>query len=269
MLGDFMVHPSLATADIDRARRWYEERLGLQPVLDSPSLVAYQLDQTIFTVFETPAAGSARNTVAIWRVPDLRAEIARLGARGVAFEDLDFGGGERTIDKIMTSPDPFGGAALNAWFRDGDGNWIGLVEQPDHPGEPRAEMGIGASLAAADLRRAQAWYAEKLGLEPLHVIEGEELVYRQGPTHLTIYATPSAGTAKNTVAVWRVDDLRAEVAALRSRGVEFDDYEIGNARTVDGIYTDSDDGSLAAWFVDSEGNTLGLAEDHGERIRPR
>jgi len=46
-------------------------------------------------------------------------------------------------------------------------------------------------------------------------------------------------------------------------------YEIGGVETIDGIYTDPDDGSLAAWFVDSEGNTLGLVEDHGESIRPR
>ncbi|MBI3751292.1 MAG: VOC family protein [Chloroflexi bacterium] len=130
-------------------------------------------------------------------------------------------------------------------------------------------MGVGASLAASDLARARAWYADKLGLQPLHVIEGEEMVYRQGATHLTIYVTPAAGSAKNTVAVWRVDDLRAEVAALRSRSVVFGDYEIGDLRTVDGVYTDRDDGSLAAWFTDSEGNTLGLVEDHGEPIRPR
>src|SRR5207244_9297867 len=99
-------------------------------------------------------------------------------------------------------------------------------------------------------------------------IAGDELVYRDGATHFTIYATPSAGTAKNTVAVWRVADLRSEVAALRSRGVEFKDCEIGDGRTVEGIYTDADERSLAAWFDDSEGNTLGLAEDRGERISP-
>jgi catechol 2,3-dioxygenase-like lactoylglutathione lyase family enzyme len=269
MLSDYMVHPSLASADIAGAREWYAQRLGLEPFLAFPSLLAYQVGPTIFTVFETAAAGSAQNSVALWRVPDLRDEMTRLGARGVVFEDLDLGGGERTIDGVLTSTDVLGGTVRNAWFRDGDGNWIGMVEQPDHPGEPPADMGVGASLAAADLARARAWYADKLGLEPLHVVEGEELVYRQGATHLTIYVTPAAGTAKNTVAVWRVNDLRAEVAALRARGVVFGDYEIGGERTVDGIYRDPDDGSLAAWFVDSEGNTLGLVEDHGESIRPR
>jgi catechol 2,3-dioxygenase-like lactoylglutathione lyase family enzyme len=269
MLSDFMVHPSLATTDLGQARDWYAQRLGLAPFLALSGLLVYQVGPTIFTVFETPAAGTAENTVALWRVPDLRAEMARLRARGVAFEDLDLGGDQRTIDGIMTSTDVTGGTVLNSWFRDGDGNWIGMVEQPEHPGEPPAGMGVGAALAAADLVRARAWYADKLGLEPLHFIEGEELVYRQGATHLTIYVTPSAGTAKNTVAVWRVDDLRSEAAALRSSGVVFGNYEIAGVRTVDGVYTDPDDGSLAAWFVDSEGNTLGLVEDRGEPIRAR
>jgi catechol 2,3-dioxygenase-like lactoylglutathione lyase family enzyme len=269
MLSDFQVHPSLATADIGQARSWYAERLGLEPFLAFPSLLAYQVGQTVFTVFETSTARTAENTVAIWRVPDLRAEVTRLRGRGLVFEELDFGADDRTIDGIETSTDPQGGIVRNAWFRDGDGNWIGMVEQSDQPGEPQAAMGFGASLAASDLTRAQAWYADKLGLEPLHVYDGELLVYRQGHSHLSIYATPSAGTAKNTVAVWRVDDLRAEMRGLRSRGVVFEDYEFGDEKTVDGVYTNPDDGTLAAWFVDSEGNTLGLVEDRGEPIRPQ
>ena len=269
MLSDYMVHPSLATASIDKARAWYAERLGMNPLLAFPSLLAYQVEQTIFTVFETPAAGTARNTVAVWRVPDLLAEVAGLRARGVALEDLKLGSGNRTIAGISTTTDPFGGVVRNAWFRDGDGNWISMVEQPDHRGEiTPGEMGVGLALAVAELARARRWYAEKLGLEPLHVL-ADELVYRQGATGFTMFETPSAGTAKNTVGVWRVDDLRAEVEALRSRDVVFAAYQIGDTSTVDGIYTDPDDGSLAAWFVDSEGNTLGLAEDRGERIRPR
>ena len=270
MLTDYAVHPSLATADIPRARAWYAERLGLEPIREFPSLLAYQVGPDVFTVFETPAAGTAQNTVAIWQVPELRAEVARMRSRGLVFEDLDFGGGDRTVDGVMTDVDPEGLPILNAWFRDADGNWISLVEQADHPGEPSTgDTGIGAALAAVDLVRARDWYRDKLGLEPLHYVDGQEMVYRQGPTHFTVFQTPSAGTAKNTVAVWRVDDLRAEMAELRSRGVGFEDYDLGDARTVDGILTDPDDGSLAAWFVDSEGNTLGVVEDHGDPIRPR
>jgi catechol 2,3-dioxygenase-like lactoylglutathione lyase family enzyme len=222
MLSDYRVHPSLASSDIEKARRWYAERLGLEPIRAFPS---------------------SRTSI---------------------------GGEEQTIDGIMAGADSEGADILNAWFRDGDGNWISIVEQPEHPGEPPAAIGVGAMLAAADLARARAWYADKLGLEPVHYLPGEEMVYRQGATQFSVYQTESAGTAKNTVAVWRVDDLGAEAAALRARGVVFGDYEIGGVKTVDGIYTDPDDGSLAAWFVDSEGNTLGLVKTtespsaHGE-----
>jgi catechol 2,3-dioxygenase-like lactoylglutathione lyase family enzyme len=269
MLTDYEIHASLATRDIAAARTWYAEKLGLEPFTAFPGLLAYQVGPTMFTVFETPSAGTAENTVAVWRVPDLRTEVARLRDRGVVFEAVDDGPEDRTIDGIMATVDPEGSPVLNAWFRDGDGNWISLVEQADHPDRPPAGFGIGPSLAAADVARARAWYAERLGLEPVTVYKGEELVYRQGKTRFTVFRTPAAGSAKNTVAVWRVADLRAEVATLRQRGLGFEDYDFDGAGTVDGVYANPDDGSLAAWFVDSEGNTLGLVEDAGEPIRPR
>jgi catechol 2,3-dioxygenase-like lactoylglutathione lyase family enzyme len=153
---------------------------------------------------------------------------------------------------------------LNAWFKDADGNWVSFVEQPPEPGEEPREPGIIPMLAASDLQRARAWYSAKLGLEPYREYD-EELVYRSGMTHLSIYATPSAGTAKNTVAEWHVDDLRAEVAALRARGVVFEEYDLGSIRTVEGIMTESD-GSLNAWFTDSEGSILGLVEGQGDQM---
>ena len=262
MLRDFRVHPSLATSDAVRARAWYAEKLGLEPIREWERLLIYSLPPTMFTVYQTPSAGTAQNTVAVWGVDDLVSEVARLGARGLVFEDIEFGPDDRTVDGIMTSPGEVG-PVLNAWFRDGDGNWISLVQQPPEPG---LEPGIVPMLAASDLERARAWYADKLGLEPSLAVDGELLAYRSGMTHLSIYATPWAGTAKNTVAVWRVDDLRREIAALRARGVVFEDYDFGDARTVDGVMTDPDDGSLNAWFKDSEGNVLGIVEDHGDLL---
>ncbi|HEX8024695.1 MAG TPA: hypothetical protein VF484_00680, partial [Candidatus Limnocylindrales bacterium] len=261
MLTDYPVHPSLATRDISLARTWYAQNLGLEPIVDLGSLLAYQIERTIFTVYETPAAGTAQNTVALWLVGDLHAEMGRLRARGLRFEDLDLGTDGRTVDGVMTNHDPTGGAeVLNAWFRDGDGNWIGMVQQPEHGDEKPAEPGIAMALAASDLARARAWYSAKLGLEPIHAYD-DELVYRQGATEFSVYATPSAGSAENTVGVWRVADLRSEVAALRGRGVVFNDYEAGDDRTVDGVYANPENGNLDAWFTDSEGNILGLVED--------
>jgi hypothetical protein len=65
-----------------------------------------------------------------------------------------------------------------------------------------------------------------------------------------------------------VDDLRSEAAALRAHGVVFNDYELGAEKTVDGVYRNPDDGTLIAWFTDSEANILSLVEDHGTPIRP-
>ena len=269
MLSDYAVHPSLATRDISMARAWYSTNLGLEPIADLGSLLAYQFERTVFTVYETPVAGTAQNTVALWLVADLRAEMARLRVRGLPFEDLHLGSDGRTVEGVMTNHDPTGGAdVLNAWFRDWDGNWIGMVQQREHSDEQAAQLGISLSLAASDLVRARGWYSEKLGLEPIHA-DNEELVFRQGATDFSMYATPSAGSAKNTVGVWRVADLRSEVAALRARGVVFNDYEVGDDTTVDGVYTNPDDGTLDAWFTDLEGNILGLVEDHGVAIAPR
>ena len=69
----------------------------------------------------------------------------------------------------------------------------------------------------------------------------------------------TAGTAEpQTKASWRVSDLAAEVAELRSRGVAVEDYDEPGLRTVDGV---ADVGfALAAWFVDPDGNSIGLLQ---------
>jgi predicted enzyme related to lactoylglutathione lyase len=182
-------------------------------------------------------------------VPDLRAEVARLKARGVVFEEYDMPG-LYTEDGIAE----FDGGGRLAWFKDSEANIIGLAESPGDKRPPS----IAPMIAAADLARAKAWYADKLGLQPVQEVGGD-LVYTSGDSMFTVYLTEFAGTAKNTVAVWRVPDIRAEMAELRGRGVVFEDYDFGDWKTVDGVMTDPD-GSLAAWFTDSEGNVLGLVQ---------
>ena len=79
-----------------------------------------------------------------------------------------------------------------------------------------------------------------------------------GDTWLYLYATPSAGTAQNTIAGWTVTDIETVMADLRERGVTFEDYDFGELKTVDGLV---DFGmAKAAWFKDSEGNTYELSE---------
>src|SRR5262245_6070648 len=112
-------------------------------------------------------------------------------------------------------------------------------------------------LAAADVARAKAWYAEVLGLEPLDP-EEEALVYRVEGTTFGIYPSENAGTNKATSVRLVVDDFDAAHAELRSKGVVFQEYDLGpDFRTVDGVLT-SPDGERTCWFMDSEGNTLAM-----------
>jgi catechol 2,3-dioxygenase-like lactoylglutathione lyase family enzyme len=187
-----------------------------------------------------------------WAVPEVRDAVARLRERGVTFGEYDFGD-FKTVDGIMETPDGF----QNAWFKDLDGNIVGVVKDAAVP----AEGAVAAMLPAADLERAKAWYADKLGFEPTNEMPGFVLDYRSGDTRFEVYKTEFAGTAKNTVAVWRLAGIRDEVGRLRGRGVTFEEYDFGpEGRTVGGILAEGES-DLNAWFVDSEGNILALAED--------
>ncbi len=121
-----------------------------------------------------------------------------------------------------------------------------------------AAFPIHASVASADLARARAWYEQKLGLTPDREDPGGVWYRFAGDTWLYLYATPSAGTARNTVAGWTVAGIEAVMSALREQGVSFEDYDFGDLKTIDGL---ADFGTAkAAWFKDSEGNTLELSE---------
>ena len=77
-----------------------------------------------------------------------------------------------------------------------------------------------------------------------------------GGTGFLLYPTPNAGQAPNTLMTFSSKDVRADVIALRARGVVFEEYDFPGLKTVDGVARLGDrDG---AWFKDSEGNILAL-----------
>ena len=113
-----------------------------------------------------------------------------------------------------------------------------------------------ATIPAADFARAQNWYEQKLGLKP-RVTEPMGAIYDLGGgTGFLLYPTPNAGQAPNTLMSFGSVDVRADVAALRKRGVVFEDYDFSGLKTQDGVAKLGD--REGAWFKDSEGNILAL-----------
>jgi catechol 2,3-dioxygenase-like lactoylglutathione lyase family enzyme len=118
---------------------------------------------------------------------------------------------------------------------------------------------VEATVPTEDLARARRFYEEILGLSPVgHEARGVDVVYAcGGQTRLRVYdsGVPEF-PPRHTLAHFMVEDVPATVAELRGRGVVFDDYDLPELNTIDGIARV--DGHRMAWFRDSDGNILGL-----------
>lgn len=119
---------NLPAADIQRAMRWYDEKLGLKPVMDlRESGQLYRTGGSYWLIYQTPAAGTGKHTLAGWVVPNIDEAMTEMRARGVVFEDYDMGDqGPTTENGVARGPD--GGAA--AWFTDSEGNILAITELP-------------------------------------------------------------------------------------------------------------------------------------------
>jgi catechol 2,3-dioxygenase-like lactoylglutathione lyase family enzyme len=115
---------------------------------------------------------------------------------------------------------------------------------------------ITAIVPTTDLGRARRFYAETLGLSDSGAAApGPQVIYRcGGGTLLEVYERPTAGEAEHTLASWEVPDVRAAVDELRERGVRFEDYDLPQFKTEDGVATAGE--FQSAWFRDPDGNIL-------------
>ena len=125
MFNDLPLSPRLPASDLARAKAWYREMLGLEPAAEDQAGLWFQTGGQWFLVYETPNAGTARNTAAGWTVPDLLSTMAVLRERGVTFDDVDMGGGFRTVNGLLEI-----GPVKIAWFKDSEGNTFELSEVP-------------------------------------------------------------------------------------------------------------------------------------------
>lgn len=124
MLKDKAVAATLAVSDLDRARGFYEETLGLEPAEENPGAVTYKVGPSFLVVYPSDYAGTNRATGATWAVGDeFDAVVVDLQTKGVSFEQYDFPDATREGDiHIM-------GDMRAAWFKDPDGNIVSLVNQ--------------------------------------------------------------------------------------------------------------------------------------------
>lgn len=115
---------------------------------------------------------------------------------------------------------------------------------------------IMAIVPTTDIARAKAFYGETLGLAEANAsTPGPQVIYRcGGGTLLEVYERPTAGEAQHTLASWAVSDVRAAVDLLRNRGVGFEEYDLTEVKTDDGISSSGD--NQEAWFRDPDGNIL-------------
>ena len=128
MLSSSRVEANIPAADLQRARDFYADALGLAPEREIEGIqLAYRTDGgTRFNVYETAYAGQAGHTIAQWHVDDIESEVRDLKAKGVTFEIYEDMPGVRW-DGEIASIDGMGRAA---WFKDSEGN-IMCVDQED------------------------------------------------------------------------------------------------------------------------------------------
>jgi catechol 2,3-dioxygenase-like lactoylglutathione lyase family enzyme len=128
MLENAKVATRLPAQDLDRARAFYSEKLGLDPVEERPGGLRYECAEGEFVLFQSTGEPSGAHTQIAIEVEDLDAVVAELRSRGVVFEEYDFPGFTTVngIAEIEGNYPSKGTADRAAWFRDSEGNVIGI-----------------------------------------------------------------------------------------------------------------------------------------------
>jgi catechol 2,3-dioxygenase-like lactoylglutathione lyase family enzyme len=128
MLTDSEAATRLPAKDLERARRFYSEKLGLEPIEERPGGLRYRCGGGSFGLFASAGAASGTHTQMGWDVADIEATVATLRSRGVVFEEYDLPG-LKTVNGIARIEGNYPSKGVGeraAWFRDSEGNLLGL-----------------------------------------------------------------------------------------------------------------------------------------------
>ena len=120
MLGNARVATRIPTRDIERARRFYSEKLGLEPVEERPGGLLYRCSSGAFVLFESSGSSPGTFTQMAFDVDDIDAVVADLERRGV---ELEYGG----VAEVEGNYPSKGGRGERAvWIRDSENNLLGI-----------------------------------------------------------------------------------------------------------------------------------------------
>ena len=128
MLRKGRVATRLPAQDLERAKAFYAEKLGLAPLEEREGGVWYVCASGEFALFESAGRASGDHTQIGWEVDDIEATVRELRARGVVFEEYDFPG-LTTVNGIADIEGNYpskGSGERGAWFRDSEGNMLGI-----------------------------------------------------------------------------------------------------------------------------------------------
>jgi predicted enzyme related to lactoylglutathione lyase len=123
MLSAAPIRAYIPVSDVSRARKFYEENVGLRPKEEYAGGVIYECAGAEVFMYPTSNAGTSKASQAYWQVEDVEAEVDELKARGVKFEEYDMPG-MTMKNSIVTA-----GGAKTAWFKDTEGNILAVSQR--------------------------------------------------------------------------------------------------------------------------------------------
>lgn len=123
MIGKSDATPMIAVKDLDRARKFYEDTLGLKEVQDFGEGFILKSGDTRLNVYRSEFAGTNKATALTFDVDDIDSEVRDLKDKGIMFEHYDVADLQREGDIYR------GDKMKTAWFKDPDGNILSLIEE--------------------------------------------------------------------------------------------------------------------------------------------
>lgn len=121
---EFPMYPTLPAANLQRARQWYEEKLGVTPAEEFPEGLIYRTGGGRWDLYPSEFAGTNQATAGTIIVDDVDRVVEDLTSRGVVFEHYDLPDIKTDARGVVTFP-----TTKMAWFADSEGNVLALEQQ--------------------------------------------------------------------------------------------------------------------------------------------